>query len=78
MYMRFVNLKVREGKMRGLVKFYEERVLPALEGTKGCLYASLLQPARDDDDLVALRKRLGLKDEPNVPVHEVIEAELLS
>ncbi len=54
MYMRFVNLKVREGKMRGLVKFYEERVLPALEGTKGCLYASLLQPARDDDEYVSM------------------------
>ncbi len=54
MYMRFVNLKVREGKMRGLVEFYEQGVLPALEGTKGCLYASLLQPARDDDECVSM------------------------
>lgn len=31
----------------------------------------------DLDDLVALRKQLGLRDEPNVAVHEVIEAESL-
>ena len=32
----------------------------------------------DLDELVALRRRLGLRDEPNIAVHDAIEAELLS
>ena len=54
MYMRFVNLKVREGKMRGLAEFYEQRIIPALEETQGCLYASLLQPSREGDECVSM------------------------
>lgn len=54
MYMRFVNLKVKEGKMRDLAAYFEERIIPALEKTTGCLYASLLQPTRDDDECVSM------------------------
>lgn len=65
MYMRFVNLKVREGKMRDLATFFEERIIPALEATPGCLYASLLQPSRDDDECVSMtmwRSRQAAED----------------
>ena len=54
MYMRFVHLKVREGKMRGMVQFYEDRIIPALGDTKGCLYASLLQPSQDAEECVSM------------------------
>ena len=54
MYMRFVHLKVREGKMRDLARFYEERVIPTLQETEGCLYASLLQPSGDDEECVSM------------------------
>ena len=44
----------------------------------GDVLHTLAIEGNDLDDLVALRKRLGLRGEPNVAVHEVIEAELLS
>jgi heme-degrading monooxygenase HmoA len=45
MFMRFVHLKVPEGKLAQVRRFYEETVIPALQGAAGCLFASLLQPA---------------------------------
>ena len=54
MYMRFVHLKVREGRMRDMARFFEDRIIPALEGTKGCLYASLLQPSQEDQECVSM------------------------
>jgi heme-degrading monooxygenase HmoA len=54
MFMRFVNLKVKEGRLRDLTQFYEERVIPALQESGGCLYASLLQPSGDDRECVSM------------------------
>ena len=54
MFMRFVNLKVKEGRQRDLARFYEDRVIPALQEAKGCLYASLLQPSDDDQECVSM------------------------
>ena len=54
MFMRFVNLRVKDGRQRGLVQFFEDRVIPALGETDGCLYASLLQPSDDDLEFVSM------------------------
>ncbi len=54
MYMRFVHLKVDEGKMRELTTFYEERVIPFLKDSEGCLYASLLRPSGVDRECVSM------------------------
>ena len=54
MFLRFVNLKVREGKQREFARFYEDRVIPALQESGGCLYASLLQPSDDDQEHVSM------------------------
>lgn len=54
MYMRFVHLKVREGKIKELSAFFEERVIPVLHATEGCLYASLLRPSGDDLECVSM------------------------
>jgi len=54
MFIRFVNLKVKEGRLRDLARFYEDRVIPALQKSGGCLYASLLQPSDDDQECVSL------------------------
>jgi heme-degrading monooxygenase HmoA len=54
MFMRFVNLKVKEGMLRDLAQFYEDRVIPALQKSGGCLYASLLQPSDEDQECVSL------------------------
>ena len=54
MFMRFVNIRVREGKLRELARFYEDRVIPALDESGGCLYASLLQPSGDDRECISM------------------------
>ncbi len=54
MYMRFVNLKVKEGRQLDLARYYEDRVIPALEEASGCLYASLLKPSDDDRECVSM------------------------
>ena len=54
MFMRIVNLKVKEGRLRDLAQFYEDRVLPALQESGGCLYAGLLQPSDDDQECVSM------------------------
>ena len=54
MFMRFVNLKVKEGRQPDLAQFYEDRVIPALKEAKGCLYASLLRPSDDDQESVSM------------------------
>jgi heme-degrading monooxygenase HmoA len=54
MFMRFVNLKVKEGRMNDFARFYEERTIPALQATEGCLYASLLRPRGDDVECVSM------------------------
>ncbi len=54
MFMRFVNLKVKEGRQRDFARFYEDRIIPALQESGGCLYASLLQPSDDDQDCISM------------------------
>ncbi len=54
MYMRFVRLKVREGRLGGLRRFYDQRVIPALQETEGCLFSSLLQPTGESDECISL------------------------
>jgi heme-degrading monooxygenase HmoA len=54
MFMRLVNLKVKEGRMNDFARAYEERIIPALQGVKGCLYASLLKPRGDDVECVSM------------------------
>src|SRR5262245_16886631 len=48
MYLRIVQLRVREGQEAAFARFYEERVIPLLAATEGCLYAGLLAPWRGD------------------------------
>lgn len=54
MYMRFVHLKVQRDRLADFARFYEARVIPALQETSGCLYASLLQPTAGDDECISM------------------------
>ena len=54
MHMRFVRIKVKEGKQWDFARFYEDRIIPAMQETDGCLFASLLQPSGDDDECVSM------------------------
>jgi heme-degrading monooxygenase HmoA len=54
MFMRFVRFKVKEGKHWDFAHFYEDRVIPAMQETDGCLFASLLQPSGEEDESVSM------------------------
>jgi len=54
MYMRFVRLKVKPDRMTDFRRFYEDRIIAALQGTDGCLFASLLQTTNEDDECLSL------------------------
>jgi heme-degrading monooxygenase HmoA len=54
MFMRFVHLKVKPDKVADFARFYEARIIPALQDTPGCLYASLLRPSGDDDECISM------------------------
>lgn len=47
MFLRLVRLNLKEGRLWPFRDYYENRVLPALESTEGCLYAALLRPATE-------------------------------
>ena len=46
MYLRFIQLHLRDGQEADFARFYQERVIPALAATPGCLFAGLLAPWR--------------------------------
>lgn len=48
MFLRIIRLRVREADEAAFTRFYEERVIPALDATPGCLYAGLLAPWRGE------------------------------
>lgn len=54
MHLRFVQLKLDRRRVVDFRKFYDERVLPALQTADGCLFASLLQTTDADDECVSL------------------------
>ena len=54
MYARFVRLTLKEGRFRDLQLFYDERVIPALQTTRGCLFASLLQPTEESIECISV------------------------
>jgi heme-degrading monooxygenase HmoA len=54
MFLRFVHLKVKKERAAEFARFYEARIIPALQDTPGCLYASLLQPTAGDDECISM------------------------
>ncbi|MEN8163657.1 MAG: antibiotic biosynthesis monooxygenase [Acidobacteriota bacterium] len=54
MYMRFVHLKITEDNFWEVRKFYEDKVIPTLQATEGCLFASLLQPTIEMKECVSM------------------------
>jgi len=54
MHIRFVRLNIKEEKVWDARKFYEDRVLPNLEETDGCVFAGLLQGTIHGDDYISM------------------------
>jgi heme-degrading monooxygenase HmoA len=49
MFVRFVRLRVSEGREGEFAAWYRARVIPALSGVQGCVFAGLLTPWRSED-----------------------------
>jgi len=54
MHIRFVRMRIVEDKAWDAKRFYEESVVPQLERTEGCLFASLMQGTIHGDDYISL------------------------
>jgi quinol monooxygenase YgiN len=54
MYLRFVEVKVRPESIPEVRKLYENKVIPALQGVEGCLYASLVRAEHHVDECVSM------------------------
>jgi quinol monooxygenase YgiN len=54
MYMRFVRVRVKRDRMADFRRFYDDRVITALQETDGCLFASLLETTSEDDECISL------------------------
>jgi len=54
MYLRFVQAVAKREEVENLRSLYTNTIIPALQGTPGCLYACLMQNSRDPDDVVSM------------------------
>jgi heme-degrading monooxygenase HmoA len=54
MFMRLVQLRVKPETSSELPRLYNERIIPALQQTTGCLYASLIQSVDRPDESISL------------------------
>ena len=54
MYMRMLQLKIRQGELPGLTQLYEEKIIPALQKIGGCLYACLMQSVHQSEEGISM------------------------
>lgn len=54
MYLRMLRLRTKPGHSVALRRFYDERVLPVLVATEGCLFAHLLQQSHQAEEFVSM------------------------
>lgn len=54
MYMRFVHVKVKQAMMADLCHLYDEKIIPTLHTTPGCIYASLIQGVHHHDECISM------------------------
>lgn len=54
MYMRMVQVRIKRGTLPKLQTFYKDRVIPALQKTKGCRYAGFMVSVHHPEECVSL------------------------
>jgi heme-degrading monooxygenase HmoA len=54
MFMRLVQVKVKSDTSDQLPILYSEKIIPALQKTPGCLYASLIRSTHDPDEAISM------------------------
>jgi heme-degrading monooxygenase HmoA len=54
MFMRLVQVKVKKESSGNLAELYAQRIVPELQKTPGCIYASLIQSTSNPDESISL------------------------
>ena len=54
MFMRLVQVKVKEGHLERLRDHYQQRIISALEGLPGCRYAGLMKSVHHSEECISL------------------------
>jgi heme-degrading monooxygenase HmoA len=54
MYLRLVHVKAKAERLAGLQKLYDERILPALQETPGCVSACLIKSHMNPEEVISL------------------------
>jgi len=54
MFMRLVQIKVKSETADQLPLLYSEKIIPALQQTTGCLYASLIKSTQNEDEAISM------------------------
>ena len=54
MYMRLVQVRVKPDSLPELRRMYLERVIPALHGVTGCLFANLIQSEQHSEECISM------------------------
>jgi heme-degrading monooxygenase HmoA len=54
MFMRLVQVKVKDGQIERLQHHYRQRIIAALEGIPGCRYAGLMKSVHHPEECVSL------------------------
>jgi heme-degrading monooxygenase HmoA len=54
MYLRFLQLHVREEALPDFLNFYTETVFPVLQRTEGCLFACMLRQANEPTEVISV------------------------
>ena len=53
-YVRIVSAKIQPGKMEEFERIYKEGILPTVRTMKGCRYASLIEGAKDRNEIISM------------------------
>jgi heme-degrading monooxygenase HmoA len=54
MFMRLVQVKVKKESSDNLAELYAQRIVPELQKTPGCIYASLIRSTSNPDESISL------------------------
>ncbi len=54
MYLRLVQAKAKPAELTRLRWLYDDRVVPALQKTPGCMYACLMQSTREPNEVISM------------------------
>jgi len=54
MFMRMLQVKIKQEELPGFIRLYEERIIPALEQVGGCVYACLMRSVHQADQGISM------------------------